>query len=343
MNKIRQGVPLAPLSTFQIGGPARYFLEAVSVDDVREGLEFAHAKGVDVFILGGGSNLLISDEGIDALVMRVSLEGVTYEELGTGQVQVTAGAGVDWDSLVERCVSRDLAGIECLSGIPGLVGGTPIQNVGAYGQEVSNSIVSVKCFDRSTGTLVDLPTSECGFGYRSSLFNTVARDRFIVLGVTYALEKGGTPTIAYKDLSESLAGSDPSLREVREAVLKIRRSKSMVIDPHDPNSRSAGSFFKNPIVNRSELDRLEAKFGRIPHFDLGDKIKVPAAWLIENAGFHKGYSLGNVGISQRHSLALVNRGNGTAKEIIELKTLIQNAVVQRFGIELKPEPIFAGF
>lgn len=343
MIKIREYVPLAPLTTFRIGGPARFYLDAISVDDVIEGLEFARSRGLEVFVLGGGSNLLVSDEGVNALVIRVAIERISFDDGSGGQTHVTSGAGVVWDELVETCVKKRLAGIECLSGIPGLVGGTPIQNVGAYGQEVSNTIVSVKCLDRTNCRVVDLKAGVCEFSYRSSIFNTDQKERYIVLGVTYALKKGGKPTIAYKDLSEIFSGREPELREVRAAVLDVRRSKSMVIDPQDPNSRSAGSFFRNPLVDRSDLDKLERKFGRVPHFEAGDKMKIPAAWLIENSGFKKGYSTGNVGISDRHSLALVNRGGGTAREILALKTLIQKAVFDRFGIELVPEPIFVGF
>ena len=331
------------MTTFQIGGPARFFMKAVSVRDVVEGLEFAYSKGLGVFVLGGGSNLLIADEGIEAVVMRIELDEISFDERAAGQVLATAGAGVNWDRLVEMCILRGLAGIECLSGIPGLVGGTPIQNVGAYGQEVSNTIISVKCLDRANGKVIDLSAEECNFAYRSSLFNTEQKERFIVLSVSYDLAKNDKPKIAYKDLLNVFAGQEPELRDVRAAVLDIRRSKSMVIDPKDPNSRSAGSFFKNPLVDPSDLENLAMKFGNIPHFELGKRIKIPAAWLIENAGFKKGYTLGNVGISERHSLALVNRGNGTAKEILALKRQIQDAVFDRFGIELVPEPIFVGF
>ena len=333
VNRIRENFPLAPLTTLQIGGPARFFLEASSVEEVIEGLEFAYRKNIGVFVLGGGSNLLVSDDGVDTLVLRVTIPDISFHEHGNEKIEVSAGAGVDWDQLVEMCVSRRLAGVECMSGIPGLVGGTPIQNVGAYGQEVSDTIVSVDCLDRTSGRLVKLTNEECKFSYRSSIFNTEQKERFIVLGVLYALAVDGKPTVKYKDLAERFAQTDPALSDVRQAVLGIRRSKSMVIDPDDPNSRSAGSFFKNPVIDRSFLKTLETKFGRIPHFDLSGNDKLPAAWLIENSGFHKGFSLGNVGISQNHSLALINRGKGTAREIIRLKTIIQDAVFGRYGIE----------
>jgi UDP-N-acetylmuramate dehydrogenase len=259
-------------------------------------------------------------------------------------VLLTAAAGEDWDKFVGYCVDRDLAGIECLSGIPGFVGGTPVQNVGAYGQEVSETIVAVRCCDRSTGRIIELQNGDCGFAYRSSIFNSTHRNSYIVLAVTFRLVKGGGPKIVYKDLAEHLAGEAPSLCGTRAAVLAIRRAKSMVIDPGDPNSKSAGSFFKNPIVAVDILESIASAYGPVPHFPASDgSVKIPAAWLIERAGFHKGYVLGNAGISTNHSLAIINRGGASAAEIMTLKDRIAGAVRARFGIELKPEPVFVGY
>ncbi len=235
-------------------------------------------------------------------------------------------------------------GVECLSGIPGLVGGTPIQNVGAYGQEVSSTVASVTVYDRETDQITVLSNADCGFAYRTSIFNTTARDRYIVLSVRFCLSRSGSPKITYRDLMERFGEREPSLVEVREAVLSIRRSKSMVIDRSDPNSRSAGSFFKNPIVERAVYERISAEFSNVPFFDVDvSHVKIPAAWLIENAGFAKGSALGNAGISANHTLAIINRGNASAADIINLKNAVESAVHKKFGIRLVPEPIFVGF
>ena len=340
---IQEHIALAPFTTLKIGGPARYFVKARSEEEVLEALEFAQSRSLDVFILGGGSNLLVSDAGFDGLVLQIALRGITSDGQEGGIVNVTAASGDDWDTIVSYAVERDLAGIECLSGIPGFVGGTPVQNVGAYGQEVSETITAVRCLDRETHEIVDLSNGDCGFSYRTSIFNSISRNRYIVLSVAYALRVRGEPRVIYKDLTEYFRGSSPSLAEVRDAVLTIRRRKSMVIDPADPNSLSAGSFFKNPVIERSHLDLLRGQFADIPNFDFGERVKIPAAWLIEKAGFHKGFSLGKAGISSKHTLALINRGSATAAEIIELKNQIQHAVHSKFGIELQPEPIFVGF
>jgi UDP-N-acetylmuramate dehydrogenase len=346
--EIQKDIPLAPLTTLRIGGPARYFVRVESEADVVEAFEYAKNKGLELFILGGGSNILVSDNGFDGLVLQVALKGMVssaaLEPGGAHLTLVTAQAGEDWDGFVDYCVSRDLAGIECLSGIPGFVGGTPVQNVGAYGQEVSETIVSVRAFDRTNGQIVDLSNADCGFAYRTSIFNTTDCDDYIVLSVTYSLLKGGPPKIAYKDLKQFFGGREPTLTETREAILNIRAAKSMVIAPNDPNSRSAGSFFKNPIVDRKTLAAIGEGFAEVPHFDVdAERVKIPAAWLIENAGFYKGFAMGNAGISTKHSLAIVNRGGATANDILALKDKIVVEVEATFGIELRPEPIFVGF
>ncbi len=340
---IKENVSLAPLTTLQVGGNARYFVAAETEDALIEALAFAEEKGFPVFILGGGSNVLISDAGFDGLVINIALTGVSGFEEKDGTRYVTAQAGEDWDGFVAYCVDNDLAGVECLSGIPGFVGGTPVQNVGAYGQEVAESIVSVRCFDRVGGSIVTLTNAECGFSYRKSIFNSTHRDRYVVLSVTFALRKGGEPKVVYKDLIEHFGDRQPSLAEVREAVLAIRRSKSMVIDADDPNSRSAGSFFKNPIVSREKLDELRSEMGDIPNFPFAEAVKIPAAWLIERSGINKGFALGNAGVSSNHTLAIINRGGATAGDILRLKEEIQRAVADKFGITLDPEPVFVGF
>ncbi len=351
---IEENVLLAPLTTLGIGGPARYFARAECVQHVIEAFEYADEHSLEIFVLGGGSNVLVSDAGFDGLVLQIALQGITgqnaslnerAEVSGEGnrisvRIGVTAQAGEDWDRFAAYCVEQNLAGVECLSGIPGFVGGTPVQNVGAYGQEVAETIVSVRCLDRTTGKIVELSNSECGFSYRRSIFNSTERDRYVVLSVTYALEKNGGPKIAYKDLKEFFGCRLPTLLQTRNAVLKIRSAKSMVIDAGDPNSRSAGSFFKNPIVSKSIADKIE----NAPQFPFdADSVKISAAWLIENSGFYKGFSMGNVGISANHSLALVNLGGARAAEIIALTDKIQKVVSSKFNIKLDPEPIFIGF
>ena len=340
--KIQENIPLAPLTTLKIGGPARYFVFAETESDIVEALEFASVHKQEVFVLGGGSNILVADRGFEGVVIQIALKGVAYDPFDE-TTQVTAAAGEDWDILVKSCVNSGLAGLECMSGIPGSVGGTPVQNVGAYGQEVAETIETVRCFDRLTGQVVTLSNPQCGFSYRTSIFNSAERGRYIVLSVTYRLIKGGEPKVAYKDLVERFAQYDPTLHEVRRAVLEIRRAKSMVIDAADPNSRSAGSFFKNPVVTASQLDDLRGRYPEVPSFVFGDNYKVPAAWLIEHAGFERGYRLGHAAISSKHTLAIINAGDATAADVVALKDLIQLKVLAEFGVALQPEPIFVGF
>jgi UDP-N-acetylmuramate dehydrogenase len=346
--------PLAPYTTLGIGGPARFWCEARAEHDLLAALDFAAARKLDVFILGGGSNLLVSDRGFGGLVIRVALAGVRFED-GT----VTAAAGEDWDALVASCVERNWAGIECLSGIPGTVGGTPIQNVGAYGQEASETIESVRVLDRTTSRITRLSNRECGFSYRSSLFNSSAPGRYVVLEVRYVLRVGGEPRLDYADVKRALAARShsereaPSLAEVRAAVRAIRASKSMLIVPGDPDARSAGSFFKNPIVPDAEYARIDETARRagllapgesVPRYPApAGSVKLPAAWLIERSGFSKGYARGAAGISTRHTLALVNRGGATAAEMVGLARAVRDGVRARFAIVLRPEPVFVGF
>ena len=342
--KIEENVPLAPLTTLKIGGAARFFLRAETEDQVADGCRFAVENGFELFVLGGGSNVLISDEGFDGLVLQIALKGIEVKEN-----LVIAQAGEDWDEFCEFCVSRNLAGIECLSGIPGFVGGTPVQNVGAYGQEVSESIRAVRVFDRKSSEVLELTNADCKFAYRTSIFNSTERERFIVLAVSYELNAGGEPKIVYKDLREYFAEKKPTLRETRDAVRAIRAEKAMLVRQGGLDSNSAGSFFKNPIVDNEkfqEIARIAKSFGvtEVPSFKAGEKsVKIPAAWLIEQSGFHKGYRKGNAGLSQKHTLALTNRGGATAQEILALKNEIQTRVKEKFGVALVPEPVFVGF
>lgn len=340
--KIEENIPLAQFTTFRIGGNARFFIKAETETQIVEAFNFAEEHEFELFVLGGGSNVLISDEGFDGVVLQIALKGIEIK----GNI-VTAQAGENWDKFVAICVENNLQGVECLSGIPGLIGGTPVQNVGAYGQEVSETITKVRVFDRKSKHILELASSDCKFAYRTSIFNTTEKKRFIVLAVTFALEKDAKPKIVYKDLIDYFAGKRPDLARTRAAVLEIRRAKSMVIDENDINSKSAGSFFKNPIVAAGKLAAISEKTGieTVPHFKMDDdnKVKIPAAWLIENAGFYKGYKHGRAGISTKHTLAIVNFENASAKEIITLKNEIQAQVEKKFDISLVPEPVFIGF
>jgi len=309
-------------------------------------LAFAKTRDLPVFVLGGGSNLLVSDFGFAGMVLRVAAKGVQLEPAGDN-ILLTAAAGEDWDRIVASCVETNLGGVECLSGIPGSVGGTPVQNVGAYGQEIAETLVSVRALDRETEEIVELTHAQCGFAYRTSIFNTTQRDRYIVLQVTYSLPKNGIPLVKYPDLQRSLKQSTrpPTLAEVRSAVLEIRASKGMLIVEGDPDCRSAGSFFKNPIITNAEYARIQsAGGGDTPSYPAANgNVKISAAWLVEHAGFVKGFALGPASVSRKHTLALVNTGGARAADIVALAREIRRGVYDRFGIRLTPEPVFVGF
>ena len=340
---------MAPLTTLGIGGRARWFVEAASEAEIAEACAWARERGVPLFVLGGGSNVLVADKGFDGLALHVALQGVERE----GDL-LRAAAGCLWDDCVLRATEAGLAGVECLAGIPGTVGGTPVQNVGAYGQEVASAIESVRAFDRVAQEFVAFANAECGFAYRRSRFNTTDRGRYVVTRVDYRLLRGGEPTLEYAELEVAVTrgrkvDSPPSLGEVAEAVREIRRKKGMLIVEGDPDCKSAGSFFKNPVVSKENYRRISERGAGIPAFAVRDVsgevegFKIPAAWLIEQAGFKKGYTLGAAGISSRHTLALVNRGRATAEEILALAGKIRAAVEQRFGIRLVMEPEMVGF
>lgn len=346
---IQENVPLAPLTTLGVGGTARCFCTAKSVEEVERAVAFARDRKLELFVLGGGSNVVIADAGFDGLVLHVAVDGI--EELQPqGRDLFEVGAGVNWDEFVALSTARGYGGVECLSGIPGSVGGTPVQNVGAYGQEVSGTIVSVVAYDLQERHVRELQKSDCGFAYRSSIFNSAERGRHIILRVRYKLKPGAEPELKYGDLQKHFAGRDskPTLGEVREAVLKIRARKGMVIGPNDSDSRSAGSFFKNPVLSEQEFTRLSEKAVarglKVPGYPaLAQHSKVSAAWLVENSGFHKGYVKGRVGVSSKHALAIVNRGGAAAAEVISLKDEIQDRVEQTWGVKLQTEPVFVGF
>ncbi|HEX3923572.1 MAG TPA: UDP-N-acetylmuramate dehydrogenase [Streptosporangiaceae bacterium] len=396
---------LAEYTTLGVGGPAARFVEAESDDEVIAAVRDADAVGEPVLVLGGGSNLVVADEGFPGVVVHVATKGVRVTPGpggggagggggadgggagggaggggaggGAGAAELTVAAGEDWDALVERCVAEGLSGVECLSGIPGLAGATPIQNVGAYGQEVAETVVSVRAYDRVRDAVVELANAECGFGYRTSAFKrsgaaargpdrggraaldpASATGRFVVLGVTFRLARAPlSAPVRYRELARTLGageGDRVPLAEARAAVLTLRRGKGMVLDPGDPDTRSAGSFFTNPVIGQRQYDevrrRAAARSGQpeaevsVPHFPAPDGlVKVPAGWLIEHAGFAKGYpGHGSARISSKHTLALTNLGDATAASLIGLAREIRDGVRQAFGVDLVSEPVLIG-
>ena len=343
---IQQGVPLAPRSSLRVGGPARWFAEATSPADVAAAHAWSRAHGVPMVVLGGGTNVVVADAGLDALVVAVRPLGLAIDDDGD-TLLVTAAAGEPWDGVVEASVARGGAGLECLSGIPGLAGGTPIQNVGAYGQDVSGTIDAVSAFDRITGGMATMTRADCGFAYRTSRFKAHDAGRFVVCEVTFRLRKG-PPTTAYADVAAALDRqgiANPTVADVRAAVIAIRRRKAMVIDERDPDTRSVGSFFTNPIVTSAEAERAASRAGEQPPvFAQGDgRVKLPAAWLIERAGFTRGMHDGAVGLSSRHTLAIVTREGATAADVIRFAARVARRVEDVFGVRLRPEPVFLGF
>lgn len=347
--RIQEHVPLAPMTTLRVGGPARYFVEATTVDEVREAVAYSRSRNLPLLALGGGSNVVISDAGWPGLVLRLGILGINHVH-GHHQAIFQAGAGEDWDGFVGIVVAHHCSGVECLSGIPGTVGGTPVQNVGAYGQEAANTIETVTALDLENGEICELSKDDCGFKYRTSIFNTTARGRYIIVQVSFALQHGGAPQLEYDDLKKFFQGrtAAPTLSEVRQAVLQIRASKGMLITPDDKDARSVGSFFKNPVLSASEHEALVHRAGekglKVPTYPALDaRHKVSAAWLVEHSGFHKGFTRGRVGISSKHALAIVNRGGASAFEIVEFSRDIQECVEQNWRVRLQPEPMLIGF
>jgi UDP-N-acetylmuramate dehydrogenase len=347
-----ENIPLAPLTTIKIGGPARYFVEAANAGEVHEAVTFAHSRDLPLFVLGGGSNLVVADAGWPGMVLKIAIQGIDqrsgHDE--DGKILFDAGAGESWDKFVSHAVMARCAGIECLSGIPGSVGGTPVQNVGAYGQEVAETIASVQVLDLKDNQVRELCPEACGFSYRTSIFNSTERGRFIVLRVIYALTPGGRPRISYADLMRHFEGREtpPNLAETREAVRHIRARKGMLITLGDPDCLSAGSFFKNPVLSEEQHEDLKQRAAArgltVPSYPaLETRKKVSAAWLVERSGFTKGFGFGRVGISTRHALAIINRGGATAADVLALKEQIQHRVEEIWGVHLEPEPVMVGF
>jgi UDP-N-acetylmuramate dehydrogenase len=342
-------VRLADWCTLGVGGPARWFAEARSEDDLLNALSWADERSVVVYVLGGGSNVVISDRGFDGLVVKISIGDVDQHDAGD-RVQFSVGAGEPWDPFVAETVKANCAGLECLSGIPGLVGGTPVQNVGAYGLEVSATITSVRAIDRADRAIRTLPNNDCAFGYRTSRFKHADAGRFIVTRVEYLLRPGAAPTISYADVIKyfDASGEVPTLSSTRDAILQIRRRKGMVIEPGNPANQSVGSFFVNPVISADHFARVRAAAVSgaegVPHYPAGpDQIKVPAAWLVEQAGFRKGETRGPAGISPFQAQGIINRGGAAADDIVRLALEVKVAVWNTFRIVLMPEPVFVGF
>jgi UDP-N-acetylmuramate dehydrogenase len=350
----RENMPLAPFTTLGVGGPARFYVRVEDAGALSAALDWADRRRVPVLVLGGGSNLVLADEGHPGLVIHLAMRGVAARPAGDA-VDVTAAAGEQWDPLVAFAADKGWAGIECLSGIPGLVGATPIQNVGAYGQDVSETIVAVEAMDLRSRARVTFDNAACGFGYRTSRFKAGDRGRYVVIGVTFRLRPGGPPAVKYAELGRHFAERGipaPSLAETRQAVIEVRRRKAMVLDAADPDARSVGSFFMNPVLAAGDFEGLAARIvadgvaasaEEIPHYPGGPgRVKLSAAWLIERAGFMRGYRRGPVGLSEKHTLAIVNRGGATASDVVALAREVRDGVRDRFGITLHPEPVFVG-
>jgi UDP-N-acetylmuramate dehydrogenase len=336
---------LADFTTLRLGGPAGRLVEAADEAAIVAAVRAADAAGTPLLILAGGSNLVVADAGFPGTVLRIASRGI--DEDGD---RIVVAAGEPWDPFVARCVAAGRAGIECLSGIPGSIGATPIQNVGAYGQEVADTIVSVRAYDRAHARVQELAAADCGFRYRSSVFKRTP-GRWVVLAVTYVLPRQtASQPIRYAELARALGvpeGGTAPLADVRAAVLALRRRKGMVLDPGDPDTVSAGSFFTNPVLDRSAFAALEARLdggAGPPRFPQPDgTVKTSAAWLIERAGFGRGYGdPATVAISGKHTLALTNRGAGTTEQLVALAREIADGVRERFGVELEPEPVFVG-
>ena len=344
---------LADYTTIGLGGPARDFVRAGTTEDLVEAVRAADASGEPVLILGGGSNLVVADEGFCGTVIQVATRGIHLDH-----GLVTVAAGEDWDAVVARSVAAGLAGLECLSGIPGLAGATPIQNVGAYGQEVSQTIAQVRVYDRRTGEILSIPNEHCGFAYRTSKFKVAQSGSPlapVILSVSFrlAVQPRSAP-VRYPELAGALGvgvGDQVESTKVRSAVIELRQRKGMVIDPADPDTRSVGSFFVNPVLDGAALAAVEAaaraRCGpqtQVPRFDAGDgRVKVPAAWLIERAGFGKGYHSGDgARISAKHTLALVNPGSASTAGLLALAREIRDGVQDAFGVSLAAEPVLVG-
>lgn len=341
---VAENCPIASLTTFEIGGCARFLAQPSNDSEIMAALEWARPLGLEIYPLGGGSNILAADAPFNGVLIRPENSEIRVISEDDRQVIISAGAGVVWDDLVAHTVAHNWQGLECLSGIPGRVGASPMQNIGAYGQDVAQTICAVEAREIATGLAVTIAARDCAFSYRSSAFKTIWRGRFIITGVHYRLAKDGAPQLRYRDLTNYFQNAPvPSLAEARQAVLEIRRAKSMLHDTNDPNHRCAGSFFTNPIVEQSLGQELSQRYADMPTYPAeAGRCKVSAAWLIEHAGFPKGYRQGRARLSDKHVLCLVNDGGATAAEVMTLARTIQEGVYQKFGVRLVAEPNIIG-
>jgi UDP-N-acetylmuramate dehydrogenase len=364
---------LAGWTTMRVGGPAKAFVRVADVASLAAALHEAGAAGDPLLVLGGGSNVVVADEGFPGTVVHIGMKGISLvADCGpdprlspahdpwpdqdpsrahgpADAVVAHVAAGEDWCDFVSYCVTEGLSGVECLSGIPGLAGATPVQNVGAYGQEVSQTIVSVTVWDRCRGSLLEMTPAECRFSYRHSLFKR--NPRYVVTEVAFRLTRSrASGPLRYQELARYLGaelGQTPPLEETARAVLELRRAKGMVLDPADPDTRSVGSFFTNPVLDAPQLQALLELAPEVPMFPIdgstgGEGTKVPAAWLVERAGFTRGYRKGGAAISSKHALALTVVEGGTAADVVALARAVGDGVRQRFGVHLEAEPVLVG-
>jgi UDP-N-acetylmuramate dehydrogenase len=344
--KIEAQVELAPRTTLGVGGTAAHYARVESEAELLEALAWATTRELPMRVLGGGSNIVVADAGFAGLVIDMALRGIHTEAHGDVRV-VRAAAGEPWDEFVASTVSADQQGLECLSGIPGRVGATPIQNVGAYGQDVSETITEVVAIDARERTRRVFSKAECQFAYRDSSFKSREPGRYVVTEVTFELRAGAAPAVRYAELERwfaSLDNASPTLADVRSTVIQLRRAKSMVLDASDPNSRSCGSFFVNPVLSAQEFAAFSARAaheGDVPHFPhQGGRVKLAAGWLIEHAGLPRGTRDGAVGLSTQHALALVAHEGARTADVARLAERVQRTVYEQFGVRLEPEPVF---
>lgn len=338
---VHKDIKLSSHTTIKIGGKAKYFVTVESTKDLKNALQYAHTKGIPFFIISGGSNTIFSDEGYQGVVIKIKIEGIKIVRENEKNVYIKAFAGTNWDSFVKYCVDNGYQGIECLSGIPGSVGATPIQNVGAYGQEVSQTVHSVECIDKENFKKIILHNQDCKFSYRDSFFKS--HRKLIITSVIFKLQKSPQAKVSYPQVVQKLNSDIATLNEVRSAVIKLRREKSMILDLKDTNTKSVGSFFKNPIISKKAFTVLQKKHGDIPFWNNGSSYKISAAWLIEMSGFTKGYNYNQkIGLSTKHTLAIVNKNHATSSDLVMFVKLIQEKVYEQFSILLIPEPILVG-
>lgn len=327
---IRENVSLKEYTTFKLGGSARFFVCVKSGEELKEALEFSKHENLQIFVLGGGSNILFSDNGFDGLVIKMEIKGIEWNES-----KVIVGAGENWDEFVEQAVGRGLCGVENLSGIPGTVGASPVQNIGAYGAEVKDTISWVEVLDKKSGEIKKFSNVECKFGYRNSFFKTEEGKNFIITRVAFNLSKNGIPNITYKDLSKYFQNqNNPTLTEIRNAVIKIRTGKFPDLKLYG----TAGSFFKNPIISKEKYTELIIKFPDLPNYPWDNKnVKIPLAWILDNVCKIKGTNFGNVGFYKNQPLVIINLGNATAGEINIVANEIIKKVKEMTGIEIERE------